>query len=102
MCAVMCCATCCAVMCTCCVSVQVVKLGDATPTFTVYPMPGARHVQVPIYATEASTASHVTEKGMQAMGVIEVRATCDNQKTTLSGAAARHSTTCDIGRIVCC
>lgn len=52
---------------------QVVKLGGATPTFTVYPMPGARHVQVPIYATEASTASHVTEAGMQSMGVIEAR-----------------------------
>lgn len=67
---------CCHVTCPC--PCQVVKLGAATPTFTVYPMPGARRVQVPIYATEASTASHVTEPGMQAMGVIEVRPAADS------------------------
>jgi hypothetical protein len=76
---------CCRLLCCAC---QVVKLGDATPTFTVFPMPGARRVHVPIFATEASTASHVTERGMQDMGVIEVRATAHSHRVACNVATA--------------
>lgn len=51
---------------------QTVKLGESTAPFTVYPMPGASKVRVPIYATEASEAYHTTEAGMQQMGAIEI------------------------------
>lgn len=51
---------------------QVVKLGDSTAPFVVRPMPGAKTVKVPVYATEASHAQHVTEAGMQLMGSVEI------------------------------
>ena len=45
---------------------------ETTPPFTVYPMPGATKVRVPIFATEATDAQHVTEGDMQLMGSVEV------------------------------
>jgi hypothetical protein len=52
---------------------EIVQVGDSTEPFAVYPMPDAEVVQVPIFATEAVDASHVTEAGMQQVGLVKVK-----------------------------
>lgn len=52
---------------------DIVHIGDSTPPFAVYPLPDKPVVRVDIYATESSDAHHVTEAGMQRVGMITVK-----------------------------
>jgi hypothetical protein len=52
---------------------EIVEVGDSTQPMTVYPMSGAVAAEVPIFATEASDASHVTEAGMRQVGTVTVK-----------------------------
>jgi hypothetical protein len=52
---------------------EVVQIGDETQPVAMFPMPGAEVVQVPIYATEAVKALHITEPGMWRVGVVHIK-----------------------------
>lgn len=51
---------------------DLVQVGESSQPFAVYPLPDADVVHVPIFATEATDASHTTEPGMQRIGVLSV------------------------------
>lgn len=52
---------------------EVVQIGDRTQPVAMFPMPDAEAVRVPIYATEAVDASHITEPGMCRVGVVLIK-----------------------------